>query len=72
MKNSKLKYIILVFVTLCSFFQGFTQDLPSEFDQIINDNPEDAPIDFSVGRVLIVVAIISFMIFSKRKTTVEK
>ena len=61
---SKLKYSLLL-IGVSTY--TFAQDLPSEFDQVINDNPTDAPIDGSIWFVLMVSAIVVYLFYKNRK-----
>lgn len=58
--------LLLIFMTTASY----ASDLPSEFDQIINDNPTDAPIEMPVWAAILVFGIILFLFFKfKNKNT---
>jgi hypothetical protein len=67
MKNASLKYFVIVLLMFLSNFQLLASDLPSELDDATNDNPTDVSIVFLFYKVSIVICIISFMLFSKRK-----
>lgn len=62
---SKLKYsLLLLGVSTYTFAQS---DLPSEFDDVINDNPTDAPIDGELWLVLMVITIVGYLIYKNKK-----
>jgi hypothetical protein len=63
MKNSSLINRVVVLLMFFTKFQLFANDLPSEFDQIINDNPTDAPIHLLFWQIALLVSAVGFVLF---------
>jgi divalent metal cation (Fe/Co/Zn/Cd) transporter len=67
MKNSSLINRVVVLLMFFTKFQLFANDLPSEFDQIINDNPTDAPIHLLFWQILLIGIALGFVLFHYKK-----
>lgn len=63
MKNKELKLVLLSLVCLCSTTL-FSQDLPADFGDVIDDNPTDATLVHFVWVLILFVCTITY--FAKK------
>jgi presenilin-like A22 family membrane protease len=57
MESKKMKLILLSITCLFSTTL-FSQDLPADFGDVLDDNPTDATLDYLWGAVLFVLVIV--------------
>jgi presenilin-like A22 family membrane protease len=57
MESKKMKLVLLSIICLCAI-TSFSQDLPADFDDVLDDNPTDATLDYLWGAVLFVLVIV--------------
>ena len=60
MESKKMKLVLLSIICLCAI-TSFSQDLPADFDDVLDDNPTDATLDYLWWSVVLFVLVIVYL-----------